>query len=74
VSSIAYYPTTNDLAEAFKKTIGNLLNKFVSRSQHDRDDKLGECVWAYRTTVRTLTKAMAFSFVYGCEAILPLEV
>ena len=31
---------------------------------------------AYRiiTTVRTQTKATPFSLVYGCEAVLPLEI
>ena len=51
-----------------------LLKKFVSKSQRDWDDKLGECLWAYRTTVRTPTKATPFSLVYGCEAVLPLEI
>jgi len=27
-----------------------------------------------RTTMRTLTKAMLFFLVYGCEAVLPLEI
>jgi len=31
MSSTAYYPAANDLAEAFKKTIGKLLKKFVSK-------------------------------------------
>ena len=53
VSSTACYPAANGLAEAFNKTIRKLLKKFVSKSQRDWDDKLGECLWAYRTTVRT---------------------
>ena len=48
--------------------------KFVSKSQRDWDDKLGECLWAYRTIVRTPTKATPFSLVYRCEAVLPLEI
>jgi len=35
VLSTAYYPATNGLAEAFNKTIGKLLKKFISKSQHD---------------------------------------
>jgi len=71
---MAYYPAANGLAEAFNKTIGKRLKKFVSKSQRDWDDKLGECLWAYRTTIRTPTKATPFSLVYGCEAMLPLEI
>ena len=74
VSSTVYYPATNSLAEAFNKTIEKLHKKFVSKSQRNWDDKLGECLWAYRTTVRTLTKVTLFSLVYGCKAVLPLEI
>ena len=74
VSSTVYYPSANGLAEAFNKTIGKLLKKFISKSQRDWDNKLGECLWAYRMTVRTPTKATPFSLVYGCEVVLPLEV
>jgi len=51
VFSTTYYPTANGLAEAFNKTIEKLLKKFVSKSQRDWGFKLGECLWAYRTTV-----------------------
>jgi len=44
VSSIAYYPAVNGFTEAFNKTIEKLPNKFISKSQHDWDDKLGECL------------------------------
>jgi len=74
VSSTAYYPAANGLTEAFNKTIEKLLKKFVSKSQRDWDEKLGECLWAYPTTVRTLTKATPFSLVYGCDAVLPLKI
>ena len=74
MSSTAYYSAANGLVEAFNKTIGKLLKKFVSKSQRDWDDKLGEYLWAYRTTVRTLTKVTLFSLVHGCEAVLPLEI
>ncbi|ONK72758.1 uncharacterized protein A4U43_C04F22860 [Asparagus officinalis] len=74
VASTAYYPPANGLAKAFNKTIVKLLKKFVSKSRRDWDERLGECLWAYRTTVRTPTRATPFSLVYGCEAVLPLEI
>jgi len=40
MSSTTYYPAANGLAEAFNKTIGKLLKKFISKSQHDWDNKL----------------------------------
>jgi len=42
VSSITCYPAANGLVEAFNKTIGKLLKKFISKSQCDWDDKLGK--------------------------------
>ena len=71
---MTYYLAANGLVEAFNKTIRKLLKKFISKSQRDCDNKLGEYLWAYRTTVRTLMKATPFSLVYGCEAILSLEI
>jgi len=44
VSSTAYYPAANDLADTFNETIEKLLKKFISKSQRDWDDKLGECL------------------------------
>ncbi|XXG53081.1 hypothetical protein AAC387_Pa03g1239 [Persea americana] len=46
----------------------------VSSHKRDWGDKLYEALWAYRTTVQGLTHSTPFSFVYGCEAIVPLEV
>ena len=74
MSLTTYYLAANGLAEAFNKTIGKLFKTFVSKSQRNWDDKLGEYLWAYCPTVRTPMKATPFSLVYGCEAILPLEI
>ena len=71
---MVYYPAANGLAEAFNKTIEKLFKKFASKSQCDWNDKLGEYLWAYCMTIRTSTKATPFSLVYGCEAVLLLEI
>jgi len=70
VSSTTYYLAANGRTKAFNKTIEKLLKKFISKSQRDWDDKLGECLWAYRMTVRIPMKATPFSLVYGCETVL----
>jgi len=74
MSLTAYYQAANGLAEAFDNTIGKLLKKFVSKKQCNCDDKLDECLWVYRTTVRTPMQGTRFSLVYGCEDVLPLEI
>jgi hypothetical protein len=67
-------PAANGLADVFNKTIIKLLKKFVSSSKRDWNEKLGERRQAYRTTVRTATGNTSFSLVYGCEAVMPLEI
>lgn len=74
VSSTAYNPAANGLAEAFNKTIVRLLKKVVSFNKCDWNEKLDECLWAYRTTVRLPTGNMSFSVVYGNETVVPLEI
>ncbi|KAL0332958.1 UNVERIFIED_CONTAM: hypothetical protein Scaly_2197300 [Sesamum calycinum] len=68
-----YYVAANGLAEAFNKTLCNLLKKMVAKSKPDWHERIGEVLWAYRTTVRTPTQATPYALVYGVEAVLPLE-
>ncbi|KAL0283053.1 UNVERIFIED_CONTAM: hypothetical protein Sangu_2914900 [Sesamum angustifolium] len=72
-NSSIYYAATNGLAEAFNKTLCNLLKKVVANSKLDWHERIGEALWAYRTTVRTPTQATPYALVYGVEAVLPLE-
>lgn len=61
-------------ANAFSKMIGKLLKKFVSCNQRDWNYRLGECLRAYRITVRISTKSTPFSLLYGCEVVIPLKI
>ncbi|KAL0352303.1 UNVERIFIED_CONTAM: hypothetical protein Scaly_1619000 [Sesamum calycinum] len=51
-NSSMYYAVANGLAEAFNKTLCNLLKKVVAKSKRDWHERTGEALWAYRTTVR----------------------
>ncbi|XP_070040128.1 uncharacterized protein [Nicotiana tomentosiformis] len=68
-----YNAATNGLAEAFNKTLCNLLKKVVSKSKRDWHDRMEEALWEYRTTHCTPTQAALYAIVYGVEAVLPLE-
>ncbi|KAL0419233.1 UNVERIFIED_CONTAM: hypothetical protein Sradi_1336800 [Sesamum radiatum] len=72
-NSSMYYAAANGLAEAFIKILCNLLKKVVAKSKRDWHERIGEALWAYRTTVRTPTQATPYALVYGVEAVLPLE-
>ncbi|KAG9444919.1 hypothetical protein H6P81_016259 [Aristolochia fimbriata] len=73
-TSTAYNPAGNGLAEAFNKTLCKILKKTVGANKRSWDEKLGEALWAYRTSFRTPSQSTPFSLVYGTEAVLPLEV
>ncbi|KAL0298854.1 UNVERIFIED_CONTAM: hypothetical protein Sradi_6545200 [Sesamum radiatum] len=49
------------------------LFEVVAKSKRDWHERIGEALWAYRTTVRTPTQATPYALVYGVEAVLPLE-
>ncbi|TYK05790.1 uncharacterized protein E5676_scaffold98G002940 [Cucumis melo var. makuwa] len=71
--SSMYNAAANGLAEAFNKTLCNLLKKIVSKSKRDWQKRIGEALWTYRTTHRTPIGVTPYSLVYGVEVVLPLE-
>jgi len=72
-NSSMYNAPVNGLAEAFNKTLCNILKKVVNRSKKDLHERIGEALWAYRTAFQTSTKATPYSLVYGVKVVLPLE-
>ncbi|CAL8174674.1 unnamed protein product [Prunus armeniaca] len=72
-NSSMYNAPANGLAEAFNKTLCNLLKKVVGITKKDWHERINEALWAYRTTYRMPTQATPYSLVYGVEAVLPLE-
>lgn len=72
--SSIYNPRANGLAEAFNKTLIQLLRKTVDKNHRNWHEKLSEALWAYRTTCKTATQYTPYSLVFGAEAVLPLEV
>ncbi|XP_074301284.1 uncharacterized protein LOC141632658 [Silene latifolia] len=69
-----YNAPANGLAEGFNKTLCNLLRKVVAKSKRDWHERIGEALWAYRTTYKTPTQATPYALVYGVEAVLSLEI
>ncbi|KAI3467894.1 hypothetical protein Pfo_024557 [Paulownia fortunei] len=71
--SSMYYAAANGLSEVFNKTLCTLLKKVIAKSKRDWHERIGEALWAYRTTFRMPTQATPYALVYGVEAIVPLE-
>lgn len=69
-----YYPQGNGQAKASNKTILKILKKIVNDMGHDWHVQLNPTLWAYRTSIRTPTRATLYSLVFGFEAILPNKV
>ncbi|KAI3758461.1 hypothetical protein L6452_06024 [Arctium lappa] len=74
VTSTPRYPQSNGLAESSNKTIINSLKKRLKAAKGKWVEELPSVLWANRTTPRTSTGQTPFSLVYGCEAVLPIEV
>ncbi|KAK4397436.1 hypothetical protein Sango_1580200 [Sesamum angolense] len=45
----------------------------VAKSMRDWHKRIGEALWANRSSVRTPTQATPYALVYGVETVLPLE-
>ncbi|KAA0062641.1 uncharacterized protein E5676_scaffold2044G00110 [Cucumis melo var. makuwa] len=71
--SSMYNAAANGLEKAFNKTLCNLLKKIVSKSKRNWQERIGEALWAYRTTHRTPTGVTPYLLIYGVEAVLPIE-
>ncbi|KAI3470611.1 hypothetical protein Pfo_027274 [Paulownia fortunei] len=54
-------------------TLCILLKKVIAKSKRDWHERIGEALWAYRTTFRMPTQATPYALVYGAEIIVPLE-
>ncbi|KAL0449372.1 UNVERIFIED_CONTAM: hypothetical protein Slati_1493600 [Sesamum latifolium] len=57
----------------YRYRVPSLLKKVVAKLKHDCHKRIGEALWAYRTTVRMPTQSTPHALVYGVEAVLPLE-
>ncbi|KAG8474852.1 hypothetical protein CXB51_031494 [Gossypium anomalum] len=72
-NSSPYCPKMNGAVEAANKNIKKIVGK-MTETYRDWHEKLPFALLAYRTSVRTSTRATPFSLVYGMEAVLPIEV
>ena len=74
VMSTPRYPQANGQAEASNKVILNNLKKRLKDAKGKWADELPLILWSDRITPKTATGHTPFSLVYGCEAVLPVEV
>ncbi|KAL0295544.1 UNVERIFIED_CONTAM: hypothetical protein Scaly_3099900 [Sesamum calycinum] len=67
----------NKQADALAKLVSTLSmtdkEKVVAKLKRDWHERIGEALWAYKTTIRTPTQATPYALIYGVETVLPLE-
>ncbi|KAK5772261.1 hypothetical protein PVK06_048542 [Gossypium arboreum] len=72
-NSSPYHPKMNGAVEAANKNIKKIVGK-MTETYKDWHEKLPFALYAYRTSIKTSTRATSFSLVYGMEVVLPIEV
>ena len=72
-NSVPYHPKMNDAVEAANKNVKKIIAK-ATETYKDWHEKLPFALHAYRTAVRTSTRATPYSLVYEMEAVLPIKV
>ncbi|XP_028123469.1 uncharacterized protein K02A2.6-like [Camellia sinensis] len=72
--STPYYPKWNGQAEAINKTLIRILGKMMNEFGGTWSKQLIVALWVYRTSKRKLTQTTSYSFVYGSEAVLLIEL
>ena len=63
----------NGAVEVANKNVKKIIAK-ATETYKDWHEKIPFALHAYRTRVRTSTRATPYSLVYGTEAVLPIEV
>ncbi|XP_070054946.1 uncharacterized protein [Nicotiana tomentosiformis] len=64
----------NGQAESMNKVIIQNLKKKLEATKGKWPEELPGVLWAYRTTAKSSIGETLFSFVYGAEALIPVEV
>ena len=72
-NSVPYRPKMNGVVKAANKNVKKII-AIAIETYKDWHEKLPFTLHAYRTGVRTSTRATPYSLVYGMEAVLPIEV
>jgi hypothetical protein len=69
-----YYPQENDVVELMNKNMIRTFSKIVVENQRNSHNTLSNALWVDRVTLEVSLGNSPYFFVYGEEAILPLNV
>ncbi|KAM2279832.1 hypothetical protein FF2_039819 [Malus domestica] len=74
IQSSPYYPQSNGQAESSKKILVNIIKRMVIESPEKWHEKLGNTLWAYRTSRRAGIGTTPYALTFGQDAVLPMEI
>jgi transposase InsO family protein len=66
------HPQSNGRTERFNRTLKEMLRRMINNCAEDWEDRLGEALLAYRTSVSTTTGYTPFYLLYGRRSRMPL--
>ena len=72
-SSTPYYPQANGQVEAINEALKRMLQRMIGVHKQNWHLILYSALWAYRTSVRNVTRFTPFQLVYGLEAVLRIQ-
>ena len=68
------HPQTNGQVESANRVLLRGLKRRLDKAKGTWAEEVPRIVWAYHTTLRSTTKEMPFSLVYGWNAMIPVEI
>ena len=74
IQSSSYYPQSNGQAEASNKVLVGIIKRMVARDEERWHEKLGDTLWAYRTSKRATTGTTPNALNFGQDAVIPIEI
>nr|XP_028964685.1 uncharacterized protein LOC114827163 [Malus domestica] len=74
IQSSPYYPQSNGQAEASNKILVNIIKMMVIDSPEKWHERLGNTLWAYRTSKRAGTGTTPYALTFGQDAVLPMKI
>ncbi|XP_017179537.1 uncharacterized protein [Malus domestica] len=74
IQSSPCYPQSNGQAEASNTILVNIIKNMVTNNPEEWHEKLGETLWAYRTSKRARTGTTPYALTFGHDVIFLMEI
>ena len=68
------HPQTNGQVESANRVLLRGLKRRLEKAKGSWVEEVPRIVWAYHTTEQSETHETPFSLVYGCDAMIPVEI